>query len=77
MISGVKKCGSKAVQMFLLNHPKIFGTRHENFAGNFTLDNLNFPEKLGSWFERLNQNQKIKNMINVRVLINKINSIQT
>ena len=68
MINGVKKCGSKTVQMFLHSHPKIFGSRTENFAGNFTDKNLNFEEKLGSWFERLDEKGRITNMINERVL---------
>jgi hypothetical protein len=60
IITGVKKCGTKTIQMFLLNHPKIFGTKSENFSGNLK---KNFPEQLAAWFEKMNT-KALKDMIN-------------
>ena len=50
IISGQKKCGTKALQFFLLHHPDIIGTRDEcQLRGN-----KNFTFELSSYLGKLN-----------------------
>ena len=49
MIIGVKKCGTKSLLTFLLQHPKISGCRkefHWHSTGNFTFDLFSFLGKI-------------------------------
>lgn len=76
IISGVKKCGTKTVQRFLLAHPKIVGTRAETFY-NPSLNN--FPRNLGAWFSRMDinitQNKTSSNFYLVKTSDKSVNTI--
>ena len=50
VISGQKKCGTKALQFFLLHHPDIIGTRQEAQLRGFQ----NFTFELASYLGKLN-----------------------
>ena len=49
IITGVKKCGTKALQMFLLTHPEITGTRKESFYYNTN----NFLHDFGAYLGQI------------------------
>jgi len=50
IVSGVKKCGTKTVQTFLLSHPKIIGSRAETHYWSYS---DSFTRNLASWFWRM------------------------
>merc|ERR1719414_913965 len=50
VISGQKKCGTKALQFFLLHHPDVIGTRAECQLRGFS----NFTFELSSYLGKMN-----------------------
>ena len=50
IISGIKKCGTKTIQTFLLSHPKIIGSRSETFYLPYS---NSFPRNMAAWFYRM------------------------
>ena len=64
IISGQKKCGTKALQFFLLHHPDIIGTRQEAQLRGFQ----NFTFELASYLGKLNwPGDRVKSVAESRI----------